>query len=282
VAEGQLTYVNGKLCAKVNRGVFEKSDGRFALSAEAMLLFGSNKDSTMPGLKVKLVEITVGTMTAEEVKENARKNRVYSAYAAEHEAQLKKMEKELSLQPLFAKPPPVWVHPAFLVRNMEAFLGNTGLDGGSIPMSISGLHLAFSRMLRSEKEMLMLCGFNEDQFKILNTIEHVFAEAAILSNKFNLAQKNGSNLVNFVTKKLKPSLDALKESEFLLIPGGFLAGNSFHEMVYIVEAMTSTTWRFVVISTQPLDGLQWHEVRKDLVVILPILHHDFSFTKIHI
>jgi hypothetical protein len=61
-------YFQGKPCAKVSRGVFEKSDGRFALSSESILLFGSAQETSMPGIKVKYVKISVGALTNEEVR----------------------------------------------------------------------------------------------------------------------------------------------------------------------------------------------------------------------
>ena len=35
---------------------------------------------------------------------------------------------QLSLQPLYAKPPPVWLHPAFAAEFGDAFISETGLD----------------------------------------------------------------------------------------------------------------------------------------------------------
>ena len=34
----------------------------------------------------------------------------------------------LSLQPLYAKPPPVWMHPAFAAEFADGFIGGTGLE----------------------------------------------------------------------------------------------------------------------------------------------------------
>ena len=40
VEDGLKTYVNGKLCATVRRGVFVTTNSRFSLAMEEIMLFG--------------------------------------------------------------------------------------------------------------------------------------------------------------------------------------------------------------------------------------------------
>ena len=42
----------------------------------------------------------------------------------------------LRLQPLYAKPPPIWIHPAFAAEFGDAFLAGTGLEGGTLHISL--------------------------------------------------------------------------------------------------------------------------------------------------
>ena len=42
----------------------------------------------------------------------------------------------LRAQPLYARPPPIWGHPAFVAEFGDAFIGGTGLEGGSIHTSL--------------------------------------------------------------------------------------------------------------------------------------------------
>lgn len=51
------TYVNGKVCASIRKGVFQKPDDRFGLSAACLFLFGSTNEAYMPGIRVRYVDI---------------------------------------------------------------------------------------------------------------------------------------------------------------------------------------------------------------------------------
>ncbi len=78
-----MTYVNADLCASISKGVFETPDGRFALSTKEIALFASSKESLMPGIKVKFIEVKPKCLSQQQVKEMAYENRIYSYWDVE-------------------------------------------------------------------------------------------------------------------------------------------------------------------------------------------------------
>jgi len=57
------TFVNGKACANIDKGVFQTPDNRFAASADSITLFASTTEAFMPGLRVKYIEFRPNTMS---------------------------------------------------------------------------------------------------------------------------------------------------------------------------------------------------------------------------
>ena len=56
---------------------------------------------------------------------------------ADEEAELEQevdeaRQKQWALQPLYKKPPPVWLHPAFAAEFGDAFIAGTAFEGGSL------------------------------------------------------------------------------------------------------------------------------------------------------
>ncbi len=60
-----VTYVNGKVCATINKGVFQTPDGRFAISPDFVMLFFSTNESFMPGLRIKYFNFVPYTLTTD-------------------------------------------------------------------------------------------------------------------------------------------------------------------------------------------------------------------------
>ncbi len=78
-----MIYVNAELTTSIAKGVFETPDGRFALSSKDFALFASSKDTLMPGVKIKYLEIKPRCLTQQQVKEMAYDNRIYSYWEVE-------------------------------------------------------------------------------------------------------------------------------------------------------------------------------------------------------
>ncbi|KAL6068400.1 Component of oligomeric Golgi complex 3 [Balamuthia mandrillaris] len=245
------TYVNGKLCAKVEKGVFHTADGRFAVNTESIMLFNSTKESFMPGVKVKYVEFRPFMMTLEAVKESAQLNRIYSFWEVEKEQEEQRKFEHLSLQSLYKRPPPVWIHPAFLGEFGDAFLEGTGLEGGSLYPSFAVFSMAIENGLKEQREFLNDLQHTDAQS--LDAISEIFKESRDLARKFALAAKGGAQLVHFM-RHFSKLVEALKEGETMVVPGGL----NEHCLIYILERQEQT-FRFVLINTDPLLGLSYHQ-----------------------
>jgi hypothetical protein len=50
------------------RGIIGTIDGRMAVNPQSLLLFGSNRESAMPGCLVRYVEVKIGAMSEENVR----------------------------------------------------------------------------------------------------------------------------------------------------------------------------------------------------------------------
>ena len=68
----------------------------------------------------------------------------------QEEAELFRME-QLSLQPIYAKPPPAWLHPAVAAEFGDPFIGGTALENGEMHVSleVSIVH----RVIESEAQV---------------------------------------------------------------------------------------------------------------------------------
>ena len=84
------------------------------------------------GLSLKYLRITNEVWTAEAVAKE-----VHALRSSDEDADLVEeadadRANHLSLQPLYAKPPPVWLHPAFAAEFGDSFIGGTCLEHGAM------------------------------------------------------------------------------------------------------------------------------------------------------
>lgn len=189
--------------------------------------------------------------------------------------QLEKLYTHLTLQPLYKKPPPVWMHPCVLAEFGDAFLektgtgtldvyrdvsqsqGNlgvcykTGLEGGNLHTTSAVYYMAMQRML-GECGPMYLDGFDHNAKQAMNALCQCMQDFKELSRKFALVE-NSSQLVGFV-KRFKRRLDNLKEGEYMLVP----AAIDGHILLLIVEYESTDQYRFSVVNTSPTRGLDWH------------------------
>lgn len=84
-----------------------------AMNPKSILFFASKDVANMPGdVLVRYVEVRPGALSEVEVKEDAHRNRIYSNWEKDRLKELQALQANLTLQPLFKKPPPAWMHPA--------------------------------------------------------------------------------------------------------------------------------------------------------------------------
>eukprot|EP00954_Amorphochlora_amoebiformis_P013218 1037681-Amorphochlora_amoeboformis.AAC.1 len=247
------TYINGKKCAKIAKPVLNQRDGRFAMACSHIRLF-HNEKKAFEKAQVRYVEVRGQCYSEEKVKENNFTNRIYSAYLEEEEEKKRKLFSALSLQPLYKKPPPIWMHPAFCAEFGDAYLQGTGLEGGSLSVCLHVFDMMFKNMLSDQKGLLDTLG--DDELQELDGLTTIFGNAVSLSKQHAIAMKGGQQLVAFVRKFRIQHLEGLAEGETMLIPGG-CGGKPY---VYILEKLDdySDNYRFVIVNTDPHWGLDYH------------------------
>jgi hypothetical protein len=272
------TYVDSRKCSCVSaasRGVIGVRDGRFALSTQGFNLFASSQMNYMPGLLVRLVELRPAALSEARVKEAAFSNRIYSAWDREKTKYLAEMRANMTLQPLYKAPPPIYAHPVFVAEVGDAFLEGTGLDGGSLPSAAAALSLTVERLVRSAAAplgfLLPACeeapeakhlssltfdrlGFSHADLQAINFLTEALKQAKNLFQRFGMAQKNGpAQLIHFM-KHFKARLAALSEGGVLLVPGGIEAAS----YVYVIERQDAARYRFSIFNADAEGGLSFH------------------------
>ena len=247
------SFINARPSVNITKGVFNSMDGRFSLAADSVTLFASTKPSLMPGVIVRFVEVKNATLSKEQVLEQATANRVFS-YWEKEEAEVKAARyASLSLAPLYKKPPPVWIHPAFLGQMGDAFLEGTGLDSGDVAPSIAVLSLVFAQLRQQADAVEGLMA--DDDWAVVDAVSEVLKEAKELSRRFTLARKSPAQLVAFM-KFFRAKLEALKEGDTMIVSAGIDA----HPVMLTVERVSSASYRLTITNTHPQAGLQYHLV----------------------
>jgi len=217
----------------------------------------------MPGCRIKYCEIECRHKTEEEVKQDSYKNRIFSTYDAERMAevslffllsstvfvttsllsrcvlplprtQLEKLYAALTLQPLYKRPPPVWMHPCVLAEFGDAFLENTGLEGGNHATTAAVYYMTMQRML-GECGPMYLDGFDHSAKQAMNALCQCMQDFKELARKFALVE-NSSQLVGFI-KRFKRRLESLKEGEYVLVPSTI----NGQMLLFIVEYEAGST-----------------------------------------
>ena len=247
------SYINAKACANLNKGVFNTMDGRFSLTPDSVTLFASTKAALMPGLLVRFIEVRSSTMSKEQVMEQVNANRVYSYWEKEEEEAKTARYASLSLTSLYKKPPPFWIHPAFLGQMGDAFLEGTGLDSGDVAPSIAVLSLIYSHLRHQSEAVEGL--IQDEDWAVVDFVSEVLKEAKELSRRFTLARKNPAQLIAFM-KFFRQKLEAVKEGDTIIVS----AGIDSHPVMLTVERVATATYRLTITNSHPLAGLQYHLV----------------------
>jgi hypothetical protein len=254
------TYVNSKKCAVISsnrRGIIGTIDGRMAINPQSWYLFGSSRESAMPGCLIRYAELRIGALSDENVRVEAQKNRIYSSWEKDRQDELRRLQANLTLSGLFKRPPPVWAHPGVLAEFGDAYLEGSGLEGGDLPSTIAVFSLVLERILLNSGHGV-LSDFEHDAIQGVNVAVECIKSAKNLFRRYGVAaeQGGGAQLIHFM-KKFKSSLLALAEGQVMIIPGGI----GPRVVVFIVERDSEDAYRFAIVNTDPNGGLQYHVSR---------------------
>lgn len=143
-------------------------------------------------------------------------------------AESKEAERaEFSLQPLYKRPPPTWMHPAFLCEFGEAFLG--GMAGGGLDVIMAAHSLVIDRAVAEQGAFLKR--LTHEDLQALHAVTDLLRDGKEIARRLALAGKSGgSGLVNFL-RNFRQKVLGLREGQFLVVPGGF----GQHNMLHVLE-----------------------------------------------
>ena len=122
--------------------------------------------------------------------------------------------QRLCLSALYAKPPPVWLHPAFAAEFGDAFMAGTALEGGSLSISLEVFVLTLQQMLAEQGTAAPL---PHAERAALNSACAVLDDAKKLAHKLAHAAANNGQQRLYLSKVFK-SLQKLEPGGFLLLP----------------------------------------------------------------
>ncbi len=162
------------------------------VNPRAFCLFG-NGNSNGNGVLVRYVELQRGAITAERVRTDAQKNRIYSTWERDRLEALRVLQASLSLASLFKKPPPVWAHPSIVAEFGDAYLEGSGVEGGGggVAASVAVFGLLLDRLVLQEGHGYWE-NFSHSELQATNYVGEAVKAAVGLCRRFSLAEKSGS------------------------------------------------------------------------------------------
>jgi len=248
------TWVDSVPCAVVQHEEIIK-DGRFALDPDALFLFSSKNHSMMPGhVQVRHIRVDATFMDNAMVREQRARDKIISMYDEERKDEIDKQRKGLTLSVLFPKPRPIWGAPTLTATFGDAFIEGTTLEASSLlSWSYTVLNFTLSRALN---EMSNFLGpLNSLERAGVSDAAYIFSKSGVMMRQMIklLRHRNKTQLMSFL-RKLRSTLGDLDVGDTLLLP--VIVENK--ELVIIMTRTTDQAFRFVIVNTDPLGGLQYH------------------------
>jgi thiol-disulfide isomerase/thioredoxin len=219
-------------------------------------------DAEQDGLvHVKYVSLVCEFMDEAKIKDSIHELRATDEFMdAKDEAQEEKWE-HLILFKLYAKPPPVWLHPCFSGLFGDPFVEGTGLELGGVFTTLQVFNLVLSKLLKNEGVRMRTRGggaekyphsLKHGQWQTLNRISLGFSESVKVAQHVQKALENAQQqrqMMSVMTSKLK----ALESGEVLIVPHA-ISGNP---ILFMIEKTGEDTANFTVVNTNP-QLLQFH------------------------
>lgn len=248
------TWIDSVPCAVIKRDAFQ-ADGRFALDAESLYLFSSQKASMMPGdILLRYIRIERGFSTDELVRENHATDKVLSMHEEERAERAEEQRKGLSLAPLFPKPRPLWTAPTLVGAVGDPFIERTTYEGSSVLCwSFKVLNFAMRRAFELQPEFLH--GLTHEERSSVSDVLQVLHQSSPLMQQMLklLMTPNDSSVISYLNK-LRKYLNTLGVGESLMVPVVI----EHSELVIIVHRTAEQMYRFVIVETDAERGLNNH------------------------
>ena len=126
---------------------------KFVLDPQHLALFaadeggGGKEAAEVQGLHVKYLRVTSKVWSPQEIAEELHKLRSADEEAEVVAAARGSRAEQLALQPLYASPPPLWLHPAFAAEFADPFIADTPFEQSAMHVSLEVLVLVLDRLL---------------------------------------------------------------------------------------------------------------------------------------
>jgi hypothetical protein len=212
----------------------------------------------MPGLSVRYVRVDNVCTSPAQVEADRARDRVISMYNEKREQEIDQQRQGLVLADLFPKPRPVWLAPTLTALFGDPFIEGTNFEGQTaLPWSFAVFNLAMQKMLSDQACLLSnLQGGKETRCAVADMLYVMRRSAPCFTMLQRLLKTPNSNQLFFMLRRLKKQLSALSPGESILVPV-FVAGK---EMLFLIHRKTTSVFRFVLINTNPEEGLLYHAV----------------------
>ena len=108
---------------------------------------------------MKRIEVFSSALNANQLAEMAYQDRIFSAAAQEEQQARTQRFRHMTLQPLYKRPPPLWAHPVFQGEFGDAYLENTGMEGGDVLGALAAFDLVLSSLLSGSENRNLLVDY---------------------------------------------------------------------------------------------------------------------------
>ena len=157
--------------------------------------------------------------------------------------------QQLSLQPLYARPPPIWLHPAFAAEFGDAFIAGTGLESGTLHVSLEVIVLAVEQMFKEGGLASEASGvLKQGERAALNSALSSLSEAKRLAHKLAHAAAHDGQQRMYLSR-VQSSLQDLEPGGLLPIPCS-VGGEPIILMVHRGSGNEADTCTLAVISCE--------------------------------
>jgi thiol-disulfide isomerase/thioredoxin len=258
-AKGELrTWVGTEAGAILKEDVFAAND-RFAIDPTSFYLFSSAQAAMMPGkIAIRSIRLENKALSHDEVKANRARDKLLSKFDEDRKKEAEEQRKGLSLAPLFAKPRPMWMAPAFSAIFGDAFIERTTLEASSnLAWSYEVVNFALQQMLRHDFVRDDVFHWAHSSRVALSDTLHIMQQSALV---FKLMLKllktpTESQLLNFL-RRIKKVIQGLGVGETLLFP----VLVEVTELMLVLERTNDRFFKLVVVQTDAYRGLSFHAV----------------------
>jgi len=207
-------------------------------------------------ISVKYVSLVCETMDEEKIRAKIHGLRGADEFLeAQEKAQEDKCDN-LVLHKLYAKPPPIWLHPCFAGLFGDSFIEGTGLEFGGVFTTLQVFNLVFAKLLKHEgvrmggRAEMYPHSLQHPEWQELNAIFMGFTESVKVAHLFQKSIEN-KNQHRQLMVVLMSKLEAMQIGEVLLVPHAISDKRETSPILFVVDKISDDLATFIVVNTNP-------------------------------